>query len=193
MRSSYYERESYECARGSYSYSREAYCDTDCGYDWAASKDQSGCDPLDSLHDIAYSDACGSGQRVHCASLCDMSPHDLGVEGELIARTYLERRGWEIVECNWTCPAGEADIIARDGGEYVFVEVKTRLEHKAGRGVEPELAVDKAKQRRYKGIADCFLAEHPGARIRFDVIAISVIGERTVSVKHLVDAFGCDY
>ena len=47
-----------------------------------------------------------------------------------------------ILERNWTCDAGEADIIANHEGDLVFVEVKTRsnLEH----GL-PDEAVDAAK------------------------------------------------
>ena len=188
-----YERESYEYAKGRYSYDRETYCDTDGGDDCPYPYDFYYDDLMGSLHHVAYSDAHEHGCQTQCASLCDMSPHDLGLEGERLARTYLERRGWEIIESNWTCPAGEADIIARDGDEYVFVEVKTRLDTKLGESAKPELAVDKAKQQRYKRIAACYMAEHGEAPFRFDVIAISIIGGRTVNVRHLVDAFGCDY
>lgn len=193
MRQTCYERESYEYARGRYAYSRETYCDTGDGDDCFRVDDWFDDDPLESLHCMVYSDSNDQRQQVHTVSLCDISPHDLGVEGESIARDYLERRGWEIVESNWTCPAGEADIIARDGNEYVFVEVKTRLDDKAEQDVEPELAVGKAKQKRYKKIAECFMAEHPDAYVRFDIIAISVDDKHSVSIRHLVDAFGCDY
>ncbi|HOW01581.1 MAG TPA: YraN family protein, partial [Rhodoglobus sp.] len=50
----------------------------------------------------------------------------LGRRGEEIAARYLASRGLAIVERNWRCPQGEIDLIARDGGELVFVEVKTR-------------------------------------------------------------------
>ena len=51
---------------------------------------------------------------------------ELGKKGEDAATKFLLRRGYKIVERNWRCPAGEADIIAFDGSTLVFVEVKTR-------------------------------------------------------------------
>ena len=50
----------------------------------------------------------------------------LGDQGEGHARRYLEARGLTFVAANWRCPAGELDLVMRDGDEIVFVEVKTR-------------------------------------------------------------------
>jgi putative endonuclease len=50
----------------------------------------------------------------------------LGDVGEAIARVYLERRGFTILEQNYLKPWGEIDLIAKDaGGELRFVEVKS--------------------------------------------------------------------
>ena len=64
----------------------------------------------------------GSG----AAAGADSHNIELGKRGEDAAARFLYRRGYEIVERNWTCSAGEADIIARDEEWVVFVEVKTR-------------------------------------------------------------------
>lgn len=53
---------------------------------------------------------------------------DLGDWGELQASKFLERHGFEIVERNYFTPTGEIDIVAKKGGDYYFVEVKTRRE-----------------------------------------------------------------
>jgi len=50
----------------------------------------------------------------------------LGREGEQIAANYLERQGFQIVAQNFRTRWGELDIVAKKGGEYYFVEVKTR-------------------------------------------------------------------
>lgn len=75
---------------------------------------------------------------------------DLGRRGEAAAVRYLERFGYEILDRNWVCPAGEADIVAFDGDALVFVEVKTRTSFKKG---FPAEAVDLEKRTRYEKIA----------------------------------------
>ncbi len=47
-----------------------------------------------------------------------------GAEYEERAERYLKNLGWEILERNYRCRRGEIDIIAREGRELVFVEVK---------------------------------------------------------------------
>ena len=67
----------------------------------------------------------------------------LGQKGEQLAAEYLVRQGMEILERNYHIHGGEADIIAKDGETYVFVEVKSRTNLRYGRGVD---AVDAKKQ-----------------------------------------------
>jgi putative endonuclease len=50
----------------------------------------------------------------------------LGLAGEQAAAAYLSRHGYEIVATRWRCRAGEIDIIAHEGSDLVFVEVRTR-------------------------------------------------------------------
>lgn len=149
--------------------------------------------PLDNtLHQLAYSDSHGAAAPHLCLRIDDISPQELGDEGERIAARYLRNRGWEIVGRNWKCPYGEADIIAYDDCECVFVEVKTRLVHSEREQVFPELAVNDAKQRRYVRMADYYMAKHDIERVRFDVIAIVVIAHRMAKLHHVIDAFGRD-
>jgi len=51
---------------------------------------------------------------------------DVGDWGEDIACAFLRRNGFEIVERNFFAPSGEIDIVAKNGGDFYFVEVKTR-------------------------------------------------------------------
>ena len=103
------------------------------------------------------------------------SPQDvhkkiLGKKGEKLAENYLKRQGCNIVKRNYKTPFGEADIIAQDKDEVVFVEVKTRIGDKYG---TPREAVTTTKQRRYYKIAECYwlkTGEEPNAR--FDVIEV---------------------
>lgn len=122
----------------------------------------------------------------------DMSPQQLGHLGEDLAKDYLKNLGWYIAERNWVCSCGEADLIAYDGDVCVLVEVKTRLEPDAGFAVAPELAVTSAKQRRYRGIAECYRSYAGPASMRFDVIAVSIVANGTAHLHHIESAFGSD-
>ena len=67
------------------------------------------------------------------------SRKDLGEWGEDLAVAFLRRRGFEVIERNFFTTQGEIDLVARLGGDYYFVEVKTRR--------EAELATDMAISR----------------------------------------------
>lgn len=117
-----------------------------------------------------------------------MTRSELARRGEDAAAAYLERIGLTIVERNWRCTSGEADVIALDGDTLVIVEVKTRRSVSAG---TPEEAVSPTKQRTLVRIARHYLA-HAGldeAQTRFDVIAIRPLGEDRALLRHHRDAF----
>lgn len=93
-----------------------------------------------------------------------------GDESEEKACRFLKQRGYRILARNWRSRTGEVDIIARDEGILVFVEVKARSSDGFG---GPEAAVDRFKQRRIISAALSFMevteCELP---TRFDVVAI---------------------
>lgn len=114
---------------------------------------------------------------------------ELGRRGEDAAARFLDRRGYEIVERNWTCAAGEADIIARDEETVVFVEVKTRSNCERGMPAE---AVDEAKRDRYERIAALFLQGYDvvDVPVRFDIVSIVTIAPDRAMIRHHINAFG---
>ena len=120
-----------------------------------------------------------------------MHNKELGMKGEAAAARYLEHVGYEIVERNWRCPAGEADIVAFDGDMLVFCEVKTRTNIAKG---FPSEAVTAEKRARYEKIAAWYLCDYGEVNIpiRFDVIALLVLKDDRAMVKHYVNAFGWD-
>lgn len=125
-----------------------------------------------------------------CRGVSALRPHELGRRGEAICAANLESRGWTVLQANWRCVFGEADIVARDEhGDLVLVEVKTRL-CREGRDVPvPEVAVDARKRARYRNLALAYLTEHPSERaLRFDVVAINV-SESGARLHHLFDVF----
>ena len=110
-----------------------------------------------------------------------------GKAGEDLAVDFLLKKGYRILQRNYRFERGEIDIIAVDGDELVFVEVKARRSSSFG---DPEDAVSPAKCEQIKRVAEGFLLEHDidGKPVRFDVVA--VLYERNLPiVRHLEDAF----
>ena len=99
----------------------------------------------------------------------------VGAQQEEKAAEYLESQGYQILERNFRCKAGEIDLIAEEAGCLVFLEVKYR---KSSRYGMPAEAVTPAKQRRICRTADFYrmsrrIPENRG--FRFDVV--SILGE----------------
>ena len=94
----------------------------------------------------------------------------LGSAGEKRAADYLKKHGFKILERNYRTPFGEADIVAQDGDDVVFIEVKTRTD---GNYSRPAEAVTPAKQKRYADIAR-FYESCAGRElfVRFDVVEV---------------------
>ena len=116
---------------------------------------------------------------------------DLGRRGEDAAASFLERRGFSILERNWKCRAGEADIIALDDEAIHFVEVKTRISD--GNGFPAE-AVDEKKRRRYETIAELYLSHYDGFEtgVTFDVVAINVLPNERALIRIYKNVLSCD-
>lgn len=95
----------------------------------------------------------------------------LGKLGERLATNALERRGYRIVERNFRCRAGEIDLVAEEGLDLVFVEVKTRRGTSWGL---PEEAVNDRKARKLRQVAGHYLELHnlPECAWRIDVVAV---------------------
>ncbi|KAF0151984.1 MAG: putative endonuclease [Ignavibacteria bacterium] len=106
-----------------------------------------------------------------------------GKEGEDIARKFLEKLGYAIIEENYQFGHGEIDLIADDNGEIVFVEVKTRKSLEYG---DPETAITKKKIAQIKKVAAAYLVNNniTEQTCRIDAIAILLQNERTPLINH---------
>jgi putative endonuclease len=112
----------------------------------------------------------------------------VGAYGERLAAAHLVKQGMAILDRNWRCPAGEIDIIARDGGTLVFVEVKTRRTESFG---FPAEAVVGRKVRRLRQLAARWLmlsGTHP-SEVRFDIVSIMPRHRGAARIHHLRGAF----
>ncbi len=95
----------------------------------------------------------------------------IGAVGERLAATALDVRGYRIIEQNFRCRFGEIDLIAEDGEDLVFIEVKTRRGTAHGL---PEEAITERKARKLQQVAASYLALHnlPDCSWRIDVVAV---------------------
>jgi putative endonuclease len=85
-----------------------------------------------------------------------MTSFDTGRKAEKAASSYLEMRGYKVLERNWRRPRCEIDIIAQKDDTIYFVEVKYRRGNEQGGGLEA-ITATKLKQMRYA--ATSWLAE----------------------------------
>ena len=116
-----------------------------------------------------------------------MNKRAIGDKGELIAREYYSKLGFEIAECNYTCRGGEIDIIAENGEYIIFVEVKTRS---ANSLYSPAEAVDFKKQKRLTVAAMKYLSENEiEKQAQFDVFEVYTQNERIYKVNRIENAF----
>lgn len=111
------------------------------------------------------------------------STRQTGADYERAAGYYLEQLGYEVLEYNYRCRAGEIDLIAKDGEYLVFCEVKYRSDGRKGSPLE---AVSMGKQRTIFRCAMFYLSENHIEDIpcRFDVIGIE-----GTEVTHIKNAF----
>ena len=116
------------------------------------------------------------------------SHREIGDEGEEIAVSYLESKGWFIIDRNYFFEKAEVDIVASDGTFIIFVEVKMRSGTFFGR---PEEFVTPAKEENIKKAAEAWVYERKmeTAMIRFDVIAIVKKEGSEPEISHFEDAF----
>lgn len=114
-----------------------------------------------------------------------------GKKSEKLAAAHLKRKGYHIVETNYRCPLGEIDIIARQKGTLVFVEVKARRSSSFG---SPKAAVTAAKKRKLSMAALDYLkrSNQSDARARFDVVSIDTSGGKN-EIEVVTNAFELAY
>jgi putative endonuclease len=106
-----------------------------------------------------------------------------GQHGEDLVATALWRRGAQILARNVRVQGvrGEIDLVAFDGGDLVFIEVKTRHAANQLGPARPADAVSPQKQRKLRALAMAWLGANrddvPFHRnLRFDVVGI-VLGQ----------------
>ena len=121
----------------------------------------------------------------------------LGDRAETMAAARLSHSGMRILARNQRTSEipGEMDLIALDGRELVFVEVKALRADAVSGPERPVLAVGPRKQRKLRALAIAWLRDHDGfvprhSALRFDVVGVRVGQDgQAVEWEHVRDAF----
>jgi putative endonuclease len=116
---------------------------------------------------------------------------EIGDAGEEAAARYLSRQGFKLLHRNLHLGrAGELDIVARERGTLVFVEVKSRMAGETLGGLENITA---AKQHKLWDLGALYLQRHGGDHqgVRFDAVEVEFADAalKRHTIKHIRDAF----
>jgi putative endonuclease len=111
-----------------------------------------------------------------------------GALGERAAKKFLQQAGLKFLAANFRSQHGEIDLIFRDGGGLVFVEVKTRSSEAWTR---PAAAVDARKRRLLSQTALDYLRllDNPPVKFRFDIVEVLLADGEVREIRHLPNAF----
>lgn len=116
-----------------------------------------------------------------------MADNQLAKHGEEIAAQYLRGEGFTVIEQGWECALGVVKIVAQEGTETVFVDVRTRAAAAFGHPLESITVVGLARLRR---LAAAWCETHPvDGRIRIDAIAVIAPNDGPVTIEHLRRVF----
>lgn len=117
-----------------------------------------------------------------------------GQIAEQLVAERLAASGWHILDRNARTRHGELDIVARDRGAIVFVEVKAGRENSDFGPERPILAIGPRKQLQVRRLAAAWLAAHRDlpfyADIRFDAVGVTLDrAGQVVDFEHIPGAF----
>lgn len=105
-----------------------------------------------------------------------LSRKELGNLSESLAAEHLTNAGLKLVMRNYRCPKGEIDIIARDGDQLVFVEVRSKTSQVMGWAEE---SIDSRKRQKLRNCATYYVMEQGCQQwpsLRIDLLAVNWTG-----------------
>lgn len=105
------------------------------------------------------------------------------------AKRFAEHRGMEIVD---EAPEEiESGFVAKDGSDLVFMEVS--VSNSIDRGLPSQKSDDDTRRRRERQAAGWLARfDEKDVRVRFDSIALLVVGEDKALIRHHINCLGCE-
>lgn len=115
-----------------------------------------------------------------------MKRRETGILGEKLAKDFLKKQGYRILETNYRCPQGEIDIIARHKDFLVFIEVRTKTSLELG---SPEESITPAKKEKMRATAFQYRQTHNNlpSLWRIDVVAVELAPKGKLSRVELIE------
>jgi len=115
-----------------------------------------------------------------------MKRRDTGILGEKLARDFLKKRSYRIVETNYRCPQGEIDIVAKHKDFLVFIEVRAKTSLEFGSAEE---SITPTKKERMRAAAFHYRQTHNDlpSSWRIDVVAIGLNQKGKLSRVELIE------
>jgi putative endonuclease len=113
----------------------------------------------------------------------------LGKWGERRCEKFLRKKGLKTLTRNFTCKAGEIDLIMVDKDRsIVFVEVKTRTDEEFA---PTESVITAPKMEKMTKAARYFLSAHriENRPYRFDVVTVTLGKRGNAAIRHYESAF----
>ncbi|MFA6306539.1 MAG: YraN family protein [Patescibacteria group bacterium] len=111
----------------------------------------------------------------------------IGEFGEALAKNYLVRHGYKIIDANVKLSYQELDIIASHDDKIVFIEVKTRISQFYG---PAENAFQFTKLERFRRGMEMYISNNNlyVEEIRADLITVDIDQiKKTAKIKHYKD------
>ena len=100
------------------------------------------------------------------------SHHQTGHTGEMLARSYFEKKGYRVLHQNWRFHHLEVDLIAQHENTLHIIEVKCL---QGNRGGYPEQTVSKKKIKNLMDAAAAYTEQYPDwEKVRIDVLSITL-------------------
>jgi putative endonuclease len=107
-----------------------------------------------------------------------------GNEGEALAEAFLLKKGYKILDRQYLTRLGEIDLVAKDGNEVVFVEVKMRRTADFG---YPEESVTPRKLKKIAMTAELYLRTRNVLASPYRIDVISILGtHESHEIVHLL-------
>ncbi|MEK7510591.1 MAG: YraN family protein [Patescibacteria group bacterium] len=122
-------------------------------------------------------------------AILPLSKKDTGKIGENLARRYLEKRGYKIIEQNWSTRYGEIDIVAENKDCVALVEVRTKVGEQFG---TPEETLNYTKMQKVLGNALAYMGRKRTLKpYRIDAVCVVLDESRNLQrINHYENIVG---